>query len=176
MKNNYAASLRHFLLLTFLLRNIKIIYTFEISSIKKFLYICRLYGLNMNQVNKVQVNNENDVQANSQNRFEICEEVVGALVKQKLPSTFNPDSFISKISNAYNITTQEAKTCLKLAIKQLKEPKEETQKQEDTRYAQCGYYYPSRNSNSLNQPQKHNDGMDSLSSLGAYNKLMFGIK
>ena len=147
-------------------------------SFKKsfYIYVDNLYGSNMNQVNKVQVNNENELQSNEQNRFEVCEEVVSALVKQKLPATFNPDTFITKISNAYNISAKEAKTCLKLAIKQLEEPQETTQKQEDTRYAQCGYYYTNKSGNSLYQPQKHNDGMDSLSSLGAYNKLMFGIK
>ncbi len=130
----------------------------------------------MNQVNRVQVNNENELQTNEQNRFQVCEEVVSALVKQKLPSTFDPETFISKISNAYNISTQEAKTCLKLAIKQLEEPEENSQKQENLRYAQCEYYYPSRNTDSQTQLKKHNDGMDSLSSLGAYNKLMFGIR
>lgn len=164
-------------ILTKLLRNIKIIYIFEILNQKKFLYICRyLYGSNMNQINKIQVNNENELQQNDQNRFQVCEEVVSALVKQKLPATFNPDTFISKISNAYNITFQEAKTCLKLAIGKLEEAQGDTEKQEDLRYAQSGYFYPNRNTASINQPKKHNDGMDSLSSLGAYNKLMFQIR
>lgn len=129
----------------------------------------------MSQINRVQVNNENELQASEQNRFEVCEEIVSALVEQNLPSTFNPDTFISKISNTYNVTAQEAKTCLKLAIKKLEGAEEKPQKQEELRYAQCGYFYPTRNE-TTNKALKHNDGMDSLSSLGAYNRLMFGIK
>ena len=130
----------------------------------------------MTQVEKIQLNKDNELQQGEQNSFEVCEQIVNELVDGNLPNSFNPDTFILKISNTYNITQNEARTCLKLAVKQLENQKETIQKQDELRYAQSGYFYPTRKKDSINQPQKHNDGMDSLSSLGAYNKLMFGIR
>ena len=127
------------------------------------------------QVRVIQTQNETLVQNNDSNRFLACEEIVDELVEKGLPSSFVPENFIGKIAENYGISYQEAKTCLKLATKQLELDKsQQNQKPEEKLYAQSGYFYPSGYSqNTINS--KH-DGMDSLSSLSSYNRLMFGIK
>jgi len=130
----------------------------------------------MNQVNVISKTQESNLQQDdSQNRFEICEEIVDALVEKGLPKIYNPSNFINRIAQEYGISTQEARTCLKLAVNQLEtQSKEKNANQEEERYAQCGYFYPSlQNSPKI---QKKKDGMDSLSSLGNYNRLMFGLR
>lgn len=128
------------------------------------------------QVHIVQNQNDNTSQVNDQNRFLACEEIVDELVEQGLPTSYVPDNFISKISKTYNISFQEARTCLKLAIKQLEATNsEDAPKQTEKLYAQSGYFYPQgyTQNNSFSKPK---DGMDSLSSLGSYNRLMFGLR
>ena len=130
----------------------------------------------MNQVNNISKIEENNLQDSSQNRFLACEEIVETLVGEGLPSTFSPDDFISKISKAYYVSTQEARTCLKLAVGRLETAKnDEPQKKEEKLNAQSGYFYP-QGYKTAETFSKKNDGMDSLSSLGSYNKLMFGIR
>ena len=128
------------------------------------------------QVKILQTQNETSAQNTEQNRFLACEEIVDDLLEQGLPSSFVPENFISKISKTYNVSLQEARTCLKLAIKQLEIDKTQNQEPEKEKlYAQSGYFYPS--SYSQNRAfSKPKDGMDSLSSLGSYNRLMFGIR
>jgi len=126
------------------------------------------------QVNSIQAQNDNNAIVNDSNRFSTCEEIVDELVEQGLPSSFAPDNFISKISKTYNVSYQEAKTCLKLAMKQLEASKSEEEKPKDKLYAQSGYFYPQ--GYTQNPTSRLNDGMDSLSSLSSYNKLMFGIR
>ena len=118
--------------------------------------------------------NETSLQGSSLNRFLACEEIVDDILKQGIPTTYVPQNLISKISKNYNISFEEAKTCLKLAVKQnnTTEEKEETPTEE--LYAQSGYYYPSSYSKQ-NQTQVR-DGMDSLSMLGAYNQVTFKIR
>ena len=129
------------------------------------------------QVNAaVQKQNEVNAQSSDLNRFLACEEIVEELVEQGLPTSFVPENFISRISKTYGISFQEAKTCLRMAVKQLEaENKQEEPKQEEKLYAQSGYFYPSSYSqnSSMTKPK---DGMDSLSSLGSYNRLMFGLR
>lgn len=127
----------------------------------------------MNQVKNIQSREESNILSQDSNRFETCEKIVDMLVEQGLPKAFNPDNFISKISSKFNLTSNEARTCLKLAISQLDKTEKQEEK-EEKRYAQCGYYYPQGYSTSSLADKK--DGMDSLSSLGSYNKLMFGIR
>ena len=127
------------------------------------------------QVNKIYSYEENIVAQGEQNRFLACEEIIEELVEQGLPSSFVPDNFISKISKTYGISFQEAKTCLKLATKQLEaNNKIENEQPKEELYAQSGYFYPQINTQK-NSTHKR-DGMDSLSSLGSYNKLMFGLR
>ena len=126
------------------------------------------------QVNSIQAQNDSNAQVSDSNRFATCEEIVDELVEQGLPSSFVPDNFISKISKTYNVSYQEAKTCLKLAMKQLEANKLEKEKPQDKLYAQSGYFYPQ--GYSQNTISQHKDGMDSLSSLSSYNRLMFGLK
>ena len=128
------------------------------------------------QVRVIQTQNEALVQNNDSNRFLACEEIVDELVEKGLPSSFVPENFIGKIAENYGITYQEAKTCLKLATKQLELDKsQQTQKQEEKLYAQSGYFYPQgyTQNKTTSKPQ---DGMDSLSSLASYNRLMFGLR
>ena len=128
-------------------------------------------------INSIQTQNENNAQVIDLNRFLACEEIVEELVEQGLPKTFSPENFISKISKTYGISFQEAKTCLRMAVKQLESNgnKQEESRQEEKLYAQSGYFYPSSYSqnSSVTKPK---DGMDSLSSLGNYNRLMFGLR
>lgn len=128
------------------------------------------------QVNAIQVQNDSNAQVDGSNRFLACEEIVDELVEQGLPTSFVPDNFISKISKTYNISFQEARTCLKLAIKQIEASDVQVErKQEEKLYAQSGYFYPQSYSQNLSMT-KPKDGMDSLSSLGSYNRLMFGLR
>lgn len=130
----------------------------------------------MSQVQNIAKYDEKNLQSNDSNRFSDCEQIVDTLVNEGLPKAFCPDTYITRIAKAFNITTQEARTCLKLAVKQLEaaeKPKEE--KVEEKLYAQSGYFYPSSSSSQKNAT-KTIDGMDSLSSLGAYNRLMFGLR
>ena len=127
------------------------------------------------QLQAIQAQNDSNAQVSDSNRFSTCEEIVDELVEQGLPSSFVPDNFISKISKTYNVSYQEARTCLKLAMKQLEANQTQTQdNQKDKLYAQSGYFYPQGYTQNPNS--KLNDGMDSLSSLSNYNKLMFGIR
>ena len=128
------------------------------------------------QVHIIQNQNDANSQVSEQNRFLACEEIVDELIEQGLPSSYVPDNFISKISKTYNISFQEARTCLKLAIKQLEaNNNEDTSKQTEKLYAQSGYFYPQGYTQDSHF-SKPKDGMDSLSSLGSYNKLMFGLR
>ena len=127
------------------------------------------------QINAIQTQNDNNALGSDSNRFSTCEEIVDELVEQGLPSSFVPETFISKISKTYNISYQEARTCLKLAMKQLEANSESSQtKPQEKLYAQSGYFYPQGyNQNSISSKK---DGMDSLSSLSNYNRLMFGLR
>jgi hypothetical protein len=132
------------------------------------------------QVNNtaIQKKNENNAQVSDCNRFLACEEIVEELVEQGLPSSFVPGNFISKIATNYGISFQEAKTCLRMAVKQMEANQattEQIEKPEEKLYAQSGYFYPQGYTREKNTTRP-NDGMDSLSSLGSYNRLMFGIR
>lgn len=130
----------------------------------------------MNQVKSITTQHEeNNIQTQDYNRFAVCEEVVDALVEQGLPNTFNPTNYIKKIAAEYGLTEQEARTCLKLAVKHLEDESKVEEKNEEKLYAQSGYFYPNSYTQQHNKPKKA-DGMDSLSSLGSYNRLMFGIR
>ena len=126
----------------------------------------------MTQVQKIYQYEEASVQASEQNRFETCEKIVDDLIEKGLPKTYSPDTFINKISKTYGINLSEARTCLKLAIKELEKNSENKKDNSEKLYAQSGYFYPT-GYNTLETPKAKNDGMDSLSSLGSYNKLMF---
>ena len=130
----------------------------------------------MNQVKSItSQHEETNIQTQDYNRFAVCEEVVDSLVEQGLPSTFNPTNYIKKIASEYGLTEQEARTCLKLAVKHLEAESEVEEKSNEKLYAQSGYFYPNSYSEPINKNKKA-DGMDSLSSLGSYNRLMFGIR
>ena len=133
------------------------------------------------QVNNtvIQKKNENNAQVSDCNRFLACEEIVEELVERGLPTSYVPVNYISKVSQQYGISYQEAKTCLRMAVKQLEanqaQNNQKTKKPQEQLYGQCGYYYPQGYTKSENTTRP-DDGMDSLSSLGSYNRLMFGIK
>lgn len=110
------------------------------------------------------------------------DEIVGNLVHQGLPQAFNPNNYLSKIADTYSISLAEARTCLKMAIKELEETKETSKKvdnfknaetsKEETPFATSGFYYPN---SSITIQSAKNDGMDNLNTFGSYNKMMFGI-
>ena len=128
----------------------------------------------MSQVQNITKYDETNVQLSESNRFSACEEIVEQLVEQGLPKTFSPVNFINKIAKIYNISSQEARTCLKLAIKQLEASQNMKSEQEEEKLcAQSGYFYPTGYTTAASSKT---DGMDSLSSLGNYNKLMFGLR
>ena len=128
----------------------------------------------MNQVKNISQNEEKNVQSQEQNRFEPCEKVVEMLVEKGLPSSFSPSNFISKIAKSYGLSQQEARTCLKLAVKQLEATSKQEEKPKEKLNGQMGYFYPNSYSEQKNTIEK--DGMDSLASLGNYNRLMFGLR
>ena len=114
------------------------------------------------------------VQGSSLNRFLACEEIVDDIIEQGIPSTYVPQNYISKISQTYGISYEEAKTCLKLAVKQANSTEEKQETTNEQLYAQSGYYYPSGYTQTAQTQVR--DGMDSLSMLGAYNQVTFGIR
>ncbi len=124
----------------------------------------------MSQVQNISKHDELNVQSSETNRFSTCEEIVEILVEQGLPETYSSANYINKIAKVYGINLQEARTCLKLAVKQLESKTSVEDDKDDELNAKCGYYYPSGYTSSKK------DGMDSLSFLGSYNRLMFGIK
>ncbi len=133
----------------------------------------------MTQVNNVAVNK---VEVSGQKEADETvnyDQIVENLVAGGLPVAFNPNTYLNKIASNYDITLQDARVCLKLAIKELEnknENKSKTQElKEDTKefYAQSGYYYPS-SSKEVQKTEK--DGMDNLNSFGTYNRLMFNIR
>ena len=125
------------------------------------------------QVTKIYQYEDKSAQSLEANRFQSCEQIVDELVEQGLPSAFNPDAFISKISKTYDVSFQEAKTCLKLAVAQLDANKKEEIDTSHQLNAQSGYFYPK---DSIQNTNSSKDGMDSLSSLSSYNRLMFGLR
>ena len=128
----------------------------------------------MTQVKNISNHEESNIQSGSINSFETCEEIVDNLVEKGIPANFNPDTFISKVSKAYGINYQEARTCVKMAVKQL-EKDNGTGSSNEILNGQTGYFWKTGYTTSSTFKSK-NDGMDSLSSLGSYNKLIFGIK
>jgi len=139
----------------------------------------------MTQIQNIVSNKTDNISTNqNDSRASISyDEIVSNLVTQGLPQAFNPNTYLAKIATNYNISKDEARNCLKLAIKELeKERQTRTQtktvkENNDVPFAQSGYFYPRETTSSLSlkQPIK-NDGMDNLNSFGSYNKLMFGIK
>ncbi len=109
--------------------------------------------------------------------------IVRGLVNTSLPATYNPDTFISKIAQKNNISQSQARGCLLEAIKILEEQKPKSNKEVEKNEAQDDYEPENTNNDAYfwrygytKTTNFHNDGMDSLSSLSSYNKLMFGIR
>jgi len=125
----------------------------------------------MTQVSKIYQYDDVSTKSNEQNQFEEVERIVDDIVKQGIPKNLSFSEFVVYVSNNYNINVSEAKTCIKLALNKLGENcQNEQEENEDELYAQSGYYYPKGYNTPTNAK---NDGMDSLSCLGSYNKLMF---
>ena len=127
-------------------------------------------------VNSISTYEESNKQVVSENRFAACEQVVDTLVQEGLPKAFNPDNYIQKIAKNFNLTAQEARTCLKLAIKQLELKEQKTEDKTEILNAQVGYYYPSQSKQAELSSCNKKDGMDNLSAYAAYNQMMFGLK
>ena len=126
----------------------------------------------MTQVQKIYQYDDNSAKSNSQNQFEEVEKIVDDIVEKGIPKNLSLNDFIVKVSNTYGINVSEAKTCIRLAMSELDSGGALDSSKQDEVYSQCGYYYPS-GYNTASSPQAKQDGMDSLSCLGSYNKLMF---
>ena len=125
----------------------------------------------MTQVQKVYTIEENSSQSAEQNQFETVEKIVDDIVENGIPNNVTMSNFIVQVARTYGINVKEAKTCIKLAMSELNQGEEQNDSKDEL-YGQCGYYYPSGYSTTSSLKTK-NDGMDSLSCLGSYNKLMF---
>ncbi len=128
----------------------------------------------MGQINAVHEREDSAKQSKDLNNFETCEKIVENLIEDGITKNSNPLVWISKVSKTYNISQKDATTCVKLAMKQL----DDAVKIENTSEVlngQTGYFWKNGYKTSSTFVNK-NDGMDSLSSLGCYNKLIFGIK
>ena len=127
----------------------------------------------MTQVHKIYQYEDSSIQTNSQNQFETVEKIVDDIVEQGLPKNLSLSSFIVKVSETYGINVKEAKTCIRLAMNELDSGKEELETDSsDKLNGECGYYYP-KGYNAESSSASKQDGMDSLSCLGSYNRLMF---
>ena len=126
----------------------------------------------MTQVQKIYQYEDNSTRANNQNQFEEVEKIVDDIVKKGIPTNLSLGDFIAKVADTYGINEKEAKTCIRLAMNEMDKGSVLDNSKEDQVYSQCGYYYPS-GYNATSSPRAKQDGMDSLSCLGSYNKMMF---
>jgi len=125
----------------------------------------------MTQVHKIYQYEDVSTQSNEQNKFETVEKIVSELVEAGIPKTLSFSDYVVQVSNNYGINVSEAKTCIKLAMNEM-DSGEIQNEDNDKLNGQCGYYYPN-GYNTTSNPKAKQDGMDSLSYLGSYNKLMF---
>jgi len=126
----------------------------------------------MTQVQKTYQYDEGSTKSTGQNQFETVEKIVENIVEQGIPKNVTLSNFIVRVANTYGINIKEAKTCIKLAMSELNQDDDDDVTASEELYGQCGYYYPSGYNISESSNAKK-DGMDSLSCLGSYNKLMF---
>lgn len=116
----------------------------------------------------------------SENAFLQVEQIVKDIVNSGLDDNCNKENEINKIKDTYGLSYNEAKSCFNLAHAQIETETEEEQEDESQLYRNSGYYYPTHKMNQVNsytpKTSQKNDGMDSLSSLGSYNKIMFGLR
>lgn len=124
----------------------------------------------MTQVQKIYQYEDYSLQASEQNKFEEVEKIVDDIVKKGIPKNLTLSTFIVQVAKDYGINVKEAKVCINLAMNELGYNKEE--KEDDNKLnAQSGYYYPV--GYKIDNLITKQDGMDSLSCLGSYNRLMF---
>ena len=126
----------------------------------------------MTQLHKIYQYEDSSTQSKEKNQFETVEKIVDDIVEHGIPNNVTLSNFIVQVSKTYGISIKEAKICIKLAMSELGQNEEVENTEQSELYGQCGYYYPS-GYNTTSSPQAKNDGMDSLSYLGSYNKLMF---
>ena len=126
----------------------------------------------MTQVQKVYQTEDNASQSAEQNQFEAVEVIVGDIVEHGVPNNVSMSNFVVQVAKTYGINVKEAKTCINLALSELNQGEEENASSKEELNGGCGYYYPKGYATTDSFKTK-NDGMDSLSCLGSYNKLMF---
>ena len=124
----------------------------------------------MSEIKKISEYKEN-YSSSEESKFQAVEEIEDDIVACGLPNAYTPSYMISKIAQKYGITLSDARTCLKLASAQINTSKENSQSQAP--YQQTSYYFAQGYTQATNAK---NDGMDSLSSLSNYNRVMFGLK
>jgi len=130
----------------------------------------------MTQVSKINTKNDNNLNAEKGLDYEKKLGIANALAEQGLPRAFSPINFVNRIAESYGISINDARECLKEAIKQLetaeKTQNQKAEKSDEKLYAQSGYFYPQAQSKVENQEK---DGMDSLIAFGSFQKLKFGL-
>ena len=126
----------------------------------------------MTQVQKVYSTDDNASQSTEQNQFETVEKIVGDIVDHGIPRRVSMSNFIVQVAKTYGINIKEAKTVIRLALSELNQNEEDKTDPKEELNGECGYYYP-KGYGTTDSFQAKNDGMDSLSCLGSYNKLMF---
>ena len=129
----------------------------------------------MTKIHSIYQNQEQELTASNSNEFEMVEDTVNAIAKEGLPNDFDMNTYSSKISREYNLTDSQARSCIRLAYKQLNAGKVE-EKQESLKTTSGYYYQTGYHTKPLGSNTSKNDGMDSLSIYSNYNKLMFGIR
>ena len=102
--------------------------------------------------------------------------VVEDLINNDSFKAASASNFITLISRKYNISNDNARNCLKEAIKELENEAAtkpiEKEKPKEKLNGESGFFYK----NSYSEESASNkDAMDSLCSLASYNRLMFNL-
>ncbi len=127
----------------------------------------------------IQKQNENNAQVSDCNRFAVFEKVIDKFVAMGSSLAYMSSYANLKIAKEHGLSLDDLEGCKRIAFKQIKANQEEATKQaqrpQEVLNGACAYYYAQGYTKNENTSES-NDGMDSLSSLGSYNRLMFGIK
>jgi hypothetical protein len=133
------------------------------------------------QVNNaaIQKKTESNLQINERKQFSVYENLIDEFVAMGPSIAYISNFKKAQIAKEWGITPEELDGCIRLARKQINTNQAEIDKQNNASHevlnGECAYYYAqgyTKYENSTNP----NDGMGSLSALGSYNRLMFGIK
>ena len=130
----------------------------------------------MTQVHSISNLSDKNIEINKGIDDSQRENVVNTLIHQGLPRVFNPNNFISRIAQDYNISKDDARECLKEAVDNLEAKRNEkiksSNQNKDIAFGNSGYFYPEKQTIEADMKK---DGMDSLSAFGTFQRLRFGL-